>query len=141
GRAGRQGDPGATQFLVSLEDSLMRVFAAGPVGKMMNTLGVKDDEPIEHKMITRALESAQEKIEGFNFDSRKRTLEDDGVLKRSRSEVYEKRRKILVGTIDDLEDVIFDLAEGDQKIVELINEKEEALGEEAFWNVMKRLYL
>jgi len=141
GRAGRQGDPGATQFFVSLEDSLMRVFASDPIKRIMNTLGVKDDEPIEHKMITKALEGAQEKIEGFNFDSRKRTLEYDDVLNRQRSSVYDRRRKILVGSIDDLEDVIFDLIEGKEELVKLINEKEEALGEEAFWNVIKRLYL
>ncbi|MEX0933256.1 MAG: preprotein translocase subunit SecA, partial [Candidatus Paceibacterota bacterium] len=141
GRAGRQGDPGETQFFVSLEDSLMRVFAADPIKRMMNTLGMKEDEPIEHKMITRSLESAQEKIEGFHFDARKNTLEYDDVLNRQRTAIYEKRRKVLVGSIDDLEDVIFELAGGKEDIVTLINEKEEALGEEAFWNVMKRLYL
>lgn len=141
GRAGRQGDPGETQFFVSLEDSLMRVFASDPIKRMMSTLGMKDDEPIEHKMITRSLESAQEKIEGFHFDSRKNTLEYDDVLNRQRTAIYEKRRKVLVGSIDDLEDIIFELALGKEDVVALINEKEEALGEEAFWNVMKRLYL
>ncbi|MDZ7726203.1 MAG: preprotein translocase subunit SecA [Candidatus Campbellbacteria bacterium] len=141
GRAGRQGDPGETQFYVSLEDSLMRVFASGPINSMMGRLGVKEDEPIEHKMITRSLESAQEKIEGFNFDSRKRTLEYDDVLNRQRSAIYEKRLKVLTGDIDDIEDLIFELAEGDKKVADLIDEKEEALGEETFWNVMKRLYL
>ncbi|MEX0909973.1 MAG: preprotein translocase subunit SecA [Candidatus Paceibacterota bacterium] len=141
GRAGRQGDPGETQFFVSLEDSLMRIFASDPIKRMMNSLGVKEDEAIEHKMITRSLEGAQEKIEGFNFDARKRTLEYDDVLNRQRKVVYEKRRKILVGSIDDLEDVIFELAEGKSEFVDLINEKEEALGEDPFWNVMKRLYL
>lgn len=141
GRAGRQGDPGETQFFVSLEDSLMRVFASDPIKRIMETLGVKDDEPIEHRMITRSLEGAQEKIEGFNFDSRKRTLEYDDVLNRQRTAVYENRRKILTGTIDDLEDEIFDLAEGDKKAAEVIDEKEEALGEETFWEVMKRIYL
>jgi len=141
GRAGRQGDPGETQFFVSLEDSLMRVFASDPIKRMMGTLGMKDDEPIEHKMITRSLESAQEKIEGFHFDARKNTLEYDDVLNRQRTAIYEKRRQVLVGSIDDLEDIIFELAEGKDGVVALINEKEEALGEEAFWNVMKRLYL
>jgi preprotein translocase subunit SecA len=141
GRAGRQGDPGETQFFVSLEDSLMRIFASDPIKRMMNTLGVKEDESIEHKMITRSLEGAQEKIEGFNFDARKRTLEYDDVLNRQRKVIYEKRRKVLTGSIDDLEDIIFDLAEGKSELVNLIDEKEEALGEEPFWNVMKRLYL
>lgn len=141
GRSGRQGDPGETQFFVSLEDSLMRVFASDSMKRIFNTLGVKDDEPIEHRMITRSLESAQEKIEGFNFDARKRTLEYDDVLNRQRTSVYEKRYKILTGSIDDLEDEIFELAEGDEKSSQLIDEKEEALGEESFWEVMKRLYL
>lgn len=141
GRAGRQGDPGETQFFVSLEDSLMRVFASDPIKRMMNTLGVKDDEPIEHRMITRSLESAQEKIEGFNFDARKRTLEYDDVLNRQRTAIYGKRHKILTGTIDDLEDEIFELAEGNEEAAKLIDEKEQALGEETFWEVMKRLYL
>lgn len=141
GRAGRQGDPGETQFYVSLEDSLMRVFAADPISKLMNSLGVKDDEPIEHRMITRSLEGAQEKIEGFNFDARKRTLEYDDVLNRQRAAVYARRRKVLVGSMDDLEDEVFELAQGDKKTIELIDEKEEALGEEVFWDVIKRLFL
>ena len=102
GRSGRQGDPGETQFFVSLEDSLMRVFAGDTVKNLMNRLGVAEDEPIENRLITRSLENAQKKIEGFNFDSRKHVLEYDDVLNHQRKTVYERRRKILNGSIEDV---------------------------------------
>jgi preprotein translocase subunit SecA len=95
GRSGRQGDPGATQFFVSLEDSLMRVFASDTIKNLMGRLGVAEDEPIENRIITKSLESAQTKIEGFNFDSRKHVLEYDDVLNHQRKIVYERRRNIL----------------------------------------------
>lgn len=104
GRSGRQGDPGETQFFVSLEDTLMRVFASDMIKSMMGRLGVAEDEPIEHKLISRSLESAQEKIEGFNFDSRKHVLEFDDVINTQRKSVYGRRRKLLLGTIDDVEE-------------------------------------
>ena len=95
GRSGRQGDPGETQFFVSMEDHIMRVFAADMVKRMMGRLGIPEDEPIENKLITRSLESAQEKIEGLNFDARKQVLEYDDVLNFQRKTFYEKRRKML----------------------------------------------
>ncbi len=97
GRSGRQGDPGETQFFVSMEDSLMRVFASDTIKNMMGRFGIPEDEPIENRIITRSLETAQTKIEGFNFDSRKHVLEYDNVLNHQRSVIYERRRKILVG--------------------------------------------
>lgn len=103
GRSGRQGDPGETQFFVSLEDSLMRIFASDTVKALMSRLGVAEDEAIEHRLISRALESAQEKIEGFNFDSRKHVLEFDDVINQQRSSVYGRRRKLLLGSADDVE--------------------------------------
>ena len=113
GRSGRQGDPGETQFFVSLEDSLMRIFASDTLKSMMGRLGVADDEAIEHKMISRALENAQQKIEGFNFDSRKHVLEFDDIINKQRRSIYEKRRKILMGNVDDVEGVLNEiLAEG-----------------------------
>lgn len=102
GRSGRQGDPGETQFFVSLEDQLMRVFAGDTVKKMMERLGVEEDQPIENRIITKSLENAQKKIEGFNFDSRKNVLEYDDVLNHQRKAVYERRRKILTGSEDDV---------------------------------------
>ena len=103
GRAGRQGDPGATQFFVSMEDSLMRVFASDTMKSMMGKLGVAEDEPIQHSIISKSLESAQKKIEGFNFDSRKHVLEFDDVINSQRTSIYGKRRKLLLGSVDDVE--------------------------------------
>lgn len=101
GRSGRQGDPGETQFFVSMEDHIMRVFAADMVKKMMGRLGIPEDESIENKLITRSLESAQEKIEGLNFDARKQVLEYDDVLNFQRKTFYERRRKILIEESDE----------------------------------------
>lgn len=101
GRAGRQGDPGETQFFVSLEDPLMRVFAGDTIKSLMSRLGVRDDEPIENKLITRSLENAQTKIEGHNFDSRKHILEYDDILNTQRKAVYERRLSILLGDAED----------------------------------------
>ena len=98
GRSGRQGDPGATQFFVSLDDHLMRVFGGDSIKSMMGRLGIKEDEPIENRMITKSLENAQEKIEGFNFDARKHVLEFDDVLNFQRKIFYGRRREILLGT-------------------------------------------
>ena len=95
GRSGRQGDLGSTQFFVSMEDDLMRIFGGDRIKGIMNTLNVPDDEPIQAKMISNALESAQEKIEGFNFDARKHLLEYDDVMNKHREIIYKKRKEIL----------------------------------------------
>jgi preprotein translocase subunit SecA len=105
GRAGRQGDPGETQFFVSLEDKLMRIFASDTVKNMMGSLGIPEDEPIQSGIVTRTLESAQEKIEGVNFDSRKHVLGFDDVLNHQRTLIYGKRRAILVGAPEEIEAV------------------------------------
>jgi len=95
GRAGRQGDPGTTRFFISLEDELMRRFAGDRLKNMMNTMGLPDDEPIESGAISKMIESAQTKIEGFNFDIRKHVLEYDDVMNRQREVVYRRRREAL----------------------------------------------
>lgn len=95
GRSGRQGDPGVTQFFISLEDSLSRVFAADTVKRLMGRLGIPEDEPISARLVSRAIENAQAKIEGLNFDVRKHLLEYDNVLNQQRSTFYERRNKIL----------------------------------------------
>jgi preprotein translocase subunit SecA len=95
GRSGRQGDPGETQFFVSLEDDLMRVFGSDRIKRMMGAFGIPEDEPIENKMVSRAIESAQAKIEGFHFDSRKHILEYDDVMNKQRTAIYNKRRDVL----------------------------------------------
>lgn len=95
GRAGRQGDPGASQFYISLEDELMRRFGGDKMKSMMTTLGLPEDEPIQNTLISRTIESAQSKIEGFNFDIRKHVLDYDDVMNKQREVVYRKRRAIL----------------------------------------------
>ena len=100
GRAGRQGDPGETRFYISLEDDLMRLFGSERVMGMMETLGVDEDTPIEQKVLSNAIESAQKKIESRNFQTRKNTLEFDDVMNTQRALIYEQRRQVLDG--DDL---------------------------------------
>jgi len=95
GRAGRQGDPGSSQFFVSLEDELMRRFGGDKMKGIMERLGLPDDQPIENKMISKSIESAQGKIEGFNFDARKRVLEYDDVMNKQRETIYKHRLSIL----------------------------------------------
>ncbi len=97
GRAGRQGDPGLSRFYVSMEDDLMRLFGGGRMQGLMETLKVPDDQPIEAKMVSRSIESAQKKIEGINFDTRKSVLEFDDVLNHQRKNIYTRRRNYLAG--------------------------------------------
>ena len=97
GRGGRQGDPGTTQFFVSCEDDLMRIFQGDRVAMLMSRLGVDEDTPIQTKSISKTLENAQKKIEGFNFDSRKNVVQYDNVINRHRKVVYSMRRQILLG--------------------------------------------
>ena len=97
GRGGRQGDPGTTQFFVSCEDDLMRIFQGDRVKMLMTRLGVDEDTPIQTKSISKTLEAAQKRIEGFNFDSRKNVVQYDNVINRHRKVVYLMRRKILMG--------------------------------------------
>ena len=122
GRSGRQGDPGETQFFVSLEDSLMRVFASDTLKSMMGKLGMPEDEAIEHRIISKALESAQEKIEGFNFDARKHVLEFDDVINHQRGSIYGRRKRLLLGTLDDVE----------RELMEIIGAAEGKVSEETF---------
>ena len=95
GRSGRQGDPGMSRFFLSLEDDLMRIFGSERIRGVMNKLGMSDDEPIEHKMITNAIAKAQMKVEGHNFDMRKHLLDFDNVMNEQRSVIYRLRREIL----------------------------------------------
>jgi preprotein translocase subunit SecA len=95
GRSGRQGDAGSSQFYISLEDDLMRIFGGERIKSLMDRLGLPDDQPIENKMISRSIESAQKKVEGHNFDIRKHLVEYDDVMNKHREVIYRKRRKIL----------------------------------------------
>ena len=95
GRAGRQGDPGSSQFFLSLEDDLMRIFGADNISGIMDKLGMEEDEPIEHSLITRSIEKAQKKVEDHNYNIRKYILEYDDVMNQQREVLYEQRRRIL----------------------------------------------
>ncbi len=97
GRSGRQGDPGESQFYLSLEDDLMRLFGSERISGMMDRLGIDDDTPIDQKILSNAIESAQSKVEGRNFQSRKYTLDYDDVMNRQRELIYDQRRKVLDG--------------------------------------------
>ena len=105
GRAGRQGDPGRSKFYLSLEDDLLRLFASDNIASIMDRLGMDENDPIEHKLITRSIERAQKKVEARNFDIRKHVLEYDDVMNQQREVIYAERRKILRG--EDLKENIF----------------------------------
>ena len=113
GRSGRQGDPGSSRFFLSLEDDLLRIFGSGKIGGIMDKLGMEEDEPIEHNMISRAIENAQRKVEGHNFDIRKHLLEYDDVMNKQREVIYQQRREILEGenTAEVVQDMLEDLVE------------------------------
>ena len=95
GRAGRQGDPGANRFYMSLEDDLMRIFGSDRIKGLMETLGMQDGEPIEHRWLSKSIEGAQKKVEGHNFDIRKNLLEYDDVMNQQRRSIYKLRRRVL----------------------------------------------
>lgn len=129
GRSGRQGDPGMSQFYVSLEDELMRRFGGDKLKNIMERLGLPEDQPIQNSLISRSIESAQTKIEGFNFDIRKHVLEYDDVMNKQREVVYKKRKEVLLQK--DLK----------SEMMEYIKEEIErtvsfhAAGEEGEWNI------
>ena len=97
GRAGRQGDPGESRFYIALDDDLMRLFGSEKVQKLLGKLGMDDDTPIEHRMLTKSIENAQKKVEGKNFSIRKNVLEYDDVMNKQREIIYEERRRVLSG--------------------------------------------
>ena len=109
GRVGRQGDPGTTQFFLSLEDDLMRIFGSDNISKFMDKLGMDEDEPITAKMITRSIEKAQKKVESHNFEIRKYVLEYDDVMNQQREVLYGQRRQVL--TADSLRDTIMGMVD------------------------------
>ena len=140
GRSGRQGDPGETQFYVSMDDSLMRVFGGDRVKNMMGKFGIPEDQPIEMKMLNNTLENAQTRIEGFHFDARKQILAYDDVLNQQRIIVYGRRHKLLLGDPEEVLTVINELRtyEG---VNEVIDAKEKEFSEDVFRNLLRRLTL
>jgi len=141
GRSGRQGDIGETRFFVSLEDKLMRVFASDTIKKVMSTLKIPEDEPIESRMITRALETAQERIEGFNFDSRKQILAYDDILNTQRLSIYDRRRSALFGTEEELFSAVRELTKDYPEADKFFDAKMTEFGKETFALLLRRLLL
>ena len=155
GRSGRQGDPGGTQFYVSLEDDLMRVFGSERIKTMMGRFGIPEDMPIENGFINRSLENAQAKIEGFHFDARKNTLEYDDVMNHQRKVIYERRQKMMRADKTEIENLLnqilparnaFSIADAGgenklEKAEKIIKEKKEKLGNETFFETVRRIAL
>ncbi len=141
GRAGRQGDPGETQFFVSLEDDLMRVFGSDRIKTMMGRFGIPEDQPIENSLINKSLESAQKKIEGFHFDARKYTLEYDNVLSHQRNIIYSRRRTMLLSKKEDIEAYLYSFAGEDAQLTELVAQKRKEVGDEVFLETFRRVVL
>ncbi|MGM0439282.1 MAG: preprotein translocase subunit SecA [Patescibacteria group bacterium] len=132
GRCGRQGDPGQSQFFVSLEDKLLRVFGSEKIEGLMETLNLPEDQPIEHRMVSGIIESAQKKVEGMHFDARKHVLKYDNVLSKQREKFYNLRDEILEMAEDEeegLKPYILELFEKHDEDKSKYEEKEEELGE------------
>ena len=119
GRSGRQGDPGETRFFVSLEDDLMRIFGGEQVGKLMSFFNIPEDQPLEHSMVTRAIEQSQVKVEGFNFDIRKHLVDYDDVLNKQREVIYKLRNQILRSAEKEVDDIVWNAFE--EEVQSLVN--------------------
>ncbi len=129
GRAARQGDPGSTQFFISLEDDLMRRFGSDRIGPMVDRLGLKEDEPLQAGLLTKQIESAQKRVEGQNFEIRKNVLEYDNVMNRQREVIYGQRRRVLMG--ENVRENILGMAD---KLIDAAIARECAAEDSADWN-------
>jgi len=139
GRAGRQGDPGATQFYVSMEDDLMRIFGSDRMKNLMDTMGLPDDMPIENKMVSKSIAAAQRKVEGHHFDMRKHLLEYDDVLNKHREVIYRKRKDILLTPSGDgarIKDKVLEMVEAEIEHVVMFHTSGD---DESAWN-LKEIY-
>lgn len=151
GRSGRQGDPGTTQFYISFEDTLMRIFPSERAMGIMTKLGIPDDEPLQSKMFSGTIERAQEKIEGLNFDVRKHLLDYDDVMNTQRTVMYDRRRKILFGTdaevaeiLDGILKPLIEVNEDGQvndPNLDVIAKKRQELGDEIFYREIRAILL
>jgi preprotein translocase subunit SecA len=139
GRAGRQGDPGSTQFFVSLEDDLMRIFGSDRMKGFMDKVGLPDDMPIENGMVSKSIESAQRKVEGHHFDTRKHLLEYDDVLNKHREVIYRKRREALDLPLDDKAALKASVLEMVESEIEHVVRFHTAAEDEAAWD-LKEIY-
>ncbi len=131
GRSGRQGDPGSSRFYLSLEDDLLRIFGGDRITNIMNKLGIDEGEPIEHGLISRAIENAQSKVEGHNFEIRKQLIEYDDVMNQQREVIYRQRREALEN--DDLSLVIMEMLE--ERVRQIVSEHEQDKVPLADWDL------
>ncbi len=141
GRSGRQGDPGETQFFVSMEDPLMRVFGGDRIKGLMGSFGIPEDQPLENKMISRQLEGAQSRIEGFHFDSRKQVLAYDNVLNQQRQIVYERRNKLLTGSTAEVETILDEVVTLVPQVATALEAKKNEFGDVQWHDLVRRLCL
>lgn len=141
GRSGRQGDPGATQFFVSMEDTLMRVFGGNRIKGLMGTFGIPEDQPIENKMLNRQLESAQTRIEGFHFDARKQVLAYDDVINKQRQVIYKRRQRLLTGSNEEVDSILTEVIAAQPETAEVIEKKRTEFGEDGWYELMRKLCL
>ena len=124
GRSGRQGDPGSSRFYLSLEDDLLRIFGSERISNIMGRLGIEEDQPIEHGLVTKAIENAQGKVEAHNFEIRKHLLDYDNVMNQQREVIYSQRRDVLAG--EDLKDTVMELvAEQAEGLVDFYADEKE----------------
>jgi preprotein translocase subunit SecA len=141
GRSGRQGDPGSTQFFISMEDDLLRLFGGERMQGIVERLGVREDEPIEAKMLTKAIENAQKRVEGRNFSIRKYVLQYDNVMNKQREVVYSERRKVLNG--EDLREHILSMTGEllDEAVASATvgSKYAEEWDYESLWNALRRI--
>jgi preprotein translocase subunit SecA len=142
GRSGRQGDPGSSQFFLSLEDDLMRVFGGERLKILITKLNLPDDQPIEANLISKALEDAQSRIEGMNFDLRKHVLEYDDVINKHREVIYKKRKEVLEkAQKNELKPLILEMIKRAGLKEEDYEKKEKEVGKENMRNAEKVVYL
>jgi len=124
GRAGRQGDPGSSRFYLSLEDDLLRIFGSERISHIMDRLGIEEDQPIEHGLVTKAIENAQRRVEAHNFEIRKHLLEYDNVMSKQREVIYSQRREVLAG--EDLKESVMEMVEEQaEDMVDLYTDEKE----------------
>jgi preprotein translocase subunit SecA len=141
GRSGRQGDVGETQFYVSLDDPIMKIFGGDRIKGIVSSLGLKDDEAIQNKMISGQLENAQEKVEGFHFDGRKSILDYDNVLSYQRDTVYTRRQKIVFDDTEVLVQIESDILKVSEEYAAKIQEKKKELTEKQYHDALKQIAL
>jgi len=141
GRAGRQGDPGSSQFFISLEDELIRIFGGDEIKKIMTMLDIPDDQPIESKFVSKVIDEIQNRIEGYNFDLRKHLLEYDNVMNVHRETFYKKRREILESSDDVLRAKVLEIIKKAGYKIEDYEKKEKEIGPEKLRQIERFLIL